>query len=106
FIAAQPALLFGYSLWGGIKEMTAAFLLVLGVGLTAALMRRAPERRELRALIPLAVTAAALIQTLQIGGGGWAGPALVLLVIAWLLARPRLPRLGVRLASLAGLAAM
>ena len=38
--AAQPALLYGYSLWGGIKEMTAAFLLALGVALAAPLLRR------------------------------------------------------------------
>ena len=36
FLAAQPALLYGYSLWGGIKELTAAFLLALGVALAAA----------------------------------------------------------------------
>jgi hypothetical protein len=106
FLAAQPALLYGYSLWGGIKEMTAAFLLVLGVGLTAALMRRPPARREVRALIPLAVTAGALIQVLQIGGGGWAAPALVALTAAWLLPRPRLARLPAGLASLGALAAM
>jgi hypothetical protein len=106
FIAAQPALLYGYSLWGGIKEMTAAFLLVLGVGLTAALMRRSPPRRELRGLIPLAVTAAALIQVLQIGGGGWAGPALLLLVIAWLLPRPRLARLRAGAIAIAALGLM
>ena len=29
FLGAQAALLYGYSLWGGIKELTAAFLLAL-----------------------------------------------------------------------------
>jgi hypothetical protein len=107
FLAAQPALLYGYSLWGGIKEMTAAFVLALGIALAAPLMRRPPAGgRELRALLPLAVAAAALIQTLQVGGGGWVGPALLLLAIAWLVPRPRLPRLRVRLVSLVGLAAM
>src|SRR5262249_42677082 len=65
FLGAQSALLFGYSLWGGIKEMTAAFLLVLGVALIAPLLRR-PAARP-RELIPLAVAGGALIQTLQIG---------------------------------------
>ena len=46
FLAAQSALLYGYSLWGGIKELTAAFLLVLGVALADRVSRdrRAPER--------------------------------------------------------------
>ena len=107
FLAAQPALLYGYSLWGGIKEMTAAFVVVLGIALAAPLLRRPPVRAgEVRAMLPLAVAGGALIQTLQIGGGGWAGPALVLLAAAWLLQPPRLSRLRVRLTSLLGLAAM
>jgi hypothetical protein len=107
FLAAQPALLYGYSLWGGIKEMTAAFVLALGIALIAPLLRSPPARpRELRAMLPLAVAAAALIQTLQIGGGGWAAPALVLLAVAWLLRGPRLNRLRTSLVSLGGLATM
>jgi hypothetical protein len=38
FIAAQSALLFGYAAWGGIKELTAAFLLGLGDALAAELL--------------------------------------------------------------------
>jgi hypothetical protein len=107
FLAAQPALLYGYSLWGGIKEMTAAFVLALGIALAVPLLRRPPVRlRDLRAMVPLAVAAGAIIQTLQVGGGGWAGPALLLLAVAWLLQAPRLSRLRVRLTSLLGLAAM
>ena len=49
FLAAQSALLYGYSLWGGIKELTAAFLLVLGVALAAAIARRRPARPRERA---------------------------------------------------------
>ncbi len=93
FIAAQPELLYGYSLWGGVKEMTAAFVLVLGISLFVPLLRRPPARlRETRVLIPLAIAGGALIQTLQIGGGGWVGPAFVILAIAWVWPRPsRLP---------------
>ena len=44
FLAAQPALLYGYGLWGGIKELTAAWLVVLGVALAAPIIGRRPER--------------------------------------------------------------
>jgi hypothetical protein len=85
FLAAQPALLYGYSLWGGIKEITGAFLLALGVALTAAAMRQRPRSlREVRGLLPLALAAGALIQTLGIGAGTWVAPALLLLMVAWL----------------------
>ena len=70
FLAAQSALLYGYSLWGGIKELTAAFLLVLGVALAAAIARRRPARP--RELFPLTIAAGALIQTLGVGAAvGW-----------------------------------
>jgi hypothetical protein len=107
FFGAQPALLYGYSLWGGIKEMTAAFLLVMGIALAAPLLRRPPARfSDARALLPLVVTAAALIQVLQVGGGGWALPVLVILAAAWIWQGWRLGRLRVSLASLGGMAAV
>jgi hypothetical protein len=85
-IAAQPALLYAYSLWSGIKEMTAAFLLALGVALAAPLMRSGPGApRDWRALLPLALATGALMQTLSIGAGGWMAPAIVLIACAWLL---------------------
>ena len=82
FVAAQSALLYGYSLWGGIKELTAAFLLALGAALAAAILPRRPARW--RELLVLAVAAGALIQTP--GGGrrhGWV-LALGLVAVAWL----------------------
>ncbi len=82
FLGAQPALLYGYSLWGGIKEMTAAFLLALGAALAAALMARRPA--SWRELIPLGLTAGALIQTLGAGAAGWVAPALLFLIGVWL----------------------
>jgi hypothetical protein len=81
FFAAQPALLYGYSLWGGIKELTASFLLVLGAALLAGAARERPVRP--RSLLPLAVVAAALIDTLGAGAAAWVLPALVGLVVAW-----------------------
>ena len=44
FLGAQASLLYGYSLWGGIKELTAAFLLALGATLAALLLRERPRR--------------------------------------------------------------
>ena len=82
FFGAQPALLYGYSLWGGIKEMTAAFLLATGAALAAALMARRPA--SWRELIPLGLTAGALIQTLGAGAAGWVAPALLILAGVWL----------------------
>jgi hypothetical protein len=81
FVAAQSALLYGYSLWGGIKELTAAFLLALGVALAAVILPQRPPRW--RELLPLAVAAGALIQTLGVGAAGWVAPALALVAVAW-----------------------
>lgn len=66
FLAAQPALLFGYSLWGGAKEMVAAALLPAIAALAAIGGRRA--------LIPLAIVAAALVAALSVGGVAWVVP--------------------------------
>ena len=82
FLGAQPALLYGYGLWGGIKELTAAFLLVLGVALTARLLARAPARP--RAMLLPAIPAAALIVTLGTGAGAWIVPALLCVLVAWI----------------------
>jgi hypothetical protein len=73
-VAAQPAILFGYALWGGIKELAAALL----VALLAALVPPLLERGSTRVAIPLAVAAAALVDVLSLGGAVW----LVLLVPA------------------------
>jgi len=81
FTAAQSALLYGYSLWGGIKELTAAFVLALGAALAATLLPRRPARS--RELLPLAVAAGALIQTLGVGAAGWVAPALAFVALAW-----------------------
>ena len=81
FLAAQPALLYGYALWGGIKELTAAFLLVLGGALFARVIVARPDSP--RHLLPVAVAAAALIVTLGAGAAAWVVPALVAVVIVW-----------------------
>ena len=67
FVAAQPALLYGYSLWGGVKEMAAAVLLALVAALTPGALR---DGRTCRSLLPLALAAAALIGVLSFDGAG------------------------------------
>jgi hypothetical protein len=81
FVAAQPALLYGYSLWGGQKEMTAAFLLALGAALLAKVIVKRPANP--RSLLPIAVAAAALILVLGIGAAAFIVPPLVVTVIFW-----------------------
>ncbi len=68
FLAAQSALLFGYFLWGGIKEVFGAALVASFAGLTGVAIR---SRCAPRALIPLALTGAALVGVLSGGGGIW-----------------------------------
>ena len=82
FLAAQPALLYGYGLWGGIKELTAAFLLVLLAALVAPLLRAAPPAP--RQLLAPAIAAAAVMATLGPGGALWVAPALLAVAVSWL----------------------
>jgi len=75
FLAAQAALLVGYSLWGGVKEVAGA-MLVAAVAALAPL----PSWREdwhLGATVPLALAAAALLGTLSVGAAVWLVPLLV-----------------------------
>jgi hypothetical protein len=74
FVAAQPALLFGYSLWGGIKEVAAAAILPLVAALAAPVLA---ERVDARKLVPLAAVSAAAVAELSVGGLVWLAPLLV-----------------------------
>jgi hypothetical protein len=80
FLGAQAALLFGYAFWSGIKELTAAPLLVLLVALVAALPGR---QTHLRDMLPVAVVGAALLDVLSIVGVVWFGAFGA--IAAWLL---------------------
>jgi hypothetical protein len=79
-LAAQPALLYGYYLWGGIKEIESTLLLAL-LALVATLMK--PWKKVPRAALPLALGSAALIGVYGLGGAVWLVPLFAIaLVIA------------------------
>jgi hypothetical protein len=79
FVAAQPAILYGYSLWGGIKELANALLVAVLAACVVPLLEDGPAR----AAIPLAAAAAAIVGVMSVGGAIWLAlllPALVLVV--------------------------
>jgi hypothetical protein len=98
FLAAQAALLYGYSLWGGVKEMAAAALVALAAALTSDAFH---PRRSALALVPLGVAAAALVGVLSIGALVWLIPAAGVVAVSVLRRRS-----GIRPLALAGVAAL
>ena len=81
FGGAQAALLYGYALWGGVKELATAVLVVL---VAALVPPSVGAGRNSRTIVPLAVGSAALLAVLSIGGAAWLVPPIaVLLVLAW-----------------------
>jgi hypothetical protein len=82
FLAAQPALLFGYAMWGGVKELAAAALLALAAALAPTAVRRGSALLD---VLPLALAAAAIVAVLSPGGLIWLGPMLLALAILALL---------------------
>jgi hypothetical protein len=74
FLAAQSTLLFGYYLWGGIKEVAAGALVVSIAGLAAYAIR---DWISPRPLVPLALMSAAVIAILSGGGALWLAPILL-----------------------------
>jgi hypothetical protein len=105
FLAAQSALLYGYSLWGGIKELTLAFLLALLATATAEALRR--EEAGAREALPVALAAGALIDVIGPGGAVYVLPPLLILAALWLWrargGRDALRRGLIRIAALAGM---
>jgi hypothetical protein len=101
FIAAQPALLYGYAMWGGVKELAAAAFVALAAALAPMALRGAWGAADfhptpvgsnsdastvlrLRDVAPLALAAAALVGVLSLGGLVWVAPLLVALaVLGW-----------------------
>jgi hypothetical protein len=87
FVAAQPALLFGYALWGGVKELGAAAFIALAAALAPAVVGSGATRRDAALL---ALPAAALVGVLSLGGMIWLTPMLaVLAALAWQRFGPR-----------------
>jgi hypothetical protein len=74
FIAAQPALLYGYALWGGIKELAGALLLAL---IGALLPWTLEQGRGPRAVLPLAAACATVVCVLSLPGAVWLLPPLL-----------------------------
>ena len=74
FVAAQAALLFGFGMWGGIKELSAAFLLPTAAALLPNAARAAGGWRS---LLPPAIVTAATIAALSFGAAAWLGVPLV-----------------------------
>ena len=81
-IAAQPALLFAYAFWSGIKELAAAAM----VALLCVLLASTKDRwTSARGALPVAVAVAALFAILSPAGGIWlVVPAgVVVALLAW-----------------------
>jgi hypothetical protein len=82
-IASQPALLFAYSLWGGVKELAAAWILALLAALLGTLAVPAANGDERpRRFVPIAVASAATLGVLSVGGAVWLAPALIPVALA------------------------
>lgn len=82
FVAAQPALLYGFGQWGAVKELTAAWVIVTGLALVESRAGRAvPRPRE---MLVVALPAAALVSTLGAGALVWIAPALAAAAGTWI----------------------
>jgi hypothetical protein len=71
--ASQAALLYGYALWGGAKELSTAAMLPLMAALVPPLLRGGAA---LRSVLPLAIAGAATLSILSVAGGVWFVPVL------------------------------
>jgi hypothetical protein len=90
-VAAQPALLYAYAFWSGVKELAAAAL----VAAAAALLHPLSGGATVRAVLPLATVTAAAVLTLSMGGLLWLGVILVAAAVMTLMQARRAVALGV-----------
>jgi hypothetical protein len=79
FGAAQPALLYAYGLWGGIKEVAVALVLAT---LAAVAPAAAEDEDRWRAALPAALATTALLAMVGSGGLVWIAPVLGLMALA------------------------
>ena len=89
-LASCSALLLGYVLWGGVKEIWTAAMAALLAALAPWTIARleAPGRlRALRSLVPVAVGAAGLVCAVSVAGFVWAAPALAAIAAGTAVAR-------------------
>ncbi len=98
FLSAQPAILYGYSLWGGIKEVGGAAVLALIAALILWTLRAA----GVRSVLPMAMACAALVCVLSIPGAVWLVPAVGAAIGIAFAVGSRLRTLLVRSGVLAG----
>jgi hypothetical protein len=87
FIGAQSALLYGYALWGGLKEVVAAAMIALAVALVVPAVVGSEGRP--RTFLPLATACAAVLGIESAGGIIWLAPAVAGALGALLLTRSR-----------------
>jgi hypothetical protein len=80
-VAAQSAVLFGYVLWGGVKEVAGAWL----IALVAALGPWTLAARGRRSVLPLASACATVACVESLPGSVWLAPFFlaILAVVAW-----------------------
>jgi hypothetical protein len=81
FLAAGAALLYGYALWGGVKELATAALLATVAAAGAQLGGAVPRGTvaRLREVLVLAVACAAVLGSVSVGGVVWLAPVLAAL---------------------------
>jgi hypothetical protein len=82
FFGAQAALMYGYALWGGVKELFAPGVILFAVCLVPRVKTGAP-----RQVIALGAASAALIGGLSVGGAIWLLPMLAVGVVLIILYR-------------------
>ena len=81
FGGAQAALIYGYALWGGIKELATS---ALAVAIACLVPMTIANRHRIRSVLPLAATSACVLACLTVQGAVWlavplAAAALILL---------------------------
>ncbi len=98
-LAALSNLLYGYYLWGGLKEVVGAMLVA-----TAALAATLPleGERRVRAAVPLLVVVWALVAALSAGGLIWIGPGGLVAVGLYALGRRGLLGAAAPVAAIGG----